>query len=298
MQDRVLWNITGGRVLGPAPFFVAGIVNVTPDSFYDGGEHDQAPDAVAHGKQLLAEGAMILDVGGESTRPYADKVDEATELTRVVPVVSQLAAHIVSEGVEAAVSVDTYKAVVAARALDAGAAIVNDVSACRYDPGLMDVLAQYKPGYVLMHSLGRPEDMQDAPHYDNVVDDIIAFFERHLRTLTAAGLPEDNIVIDPGIGFGKTLEHNLQILSSIEAFGVLGLPVFMGLSNKSMFEKLLGLPVGDRKVATQAATAVLASRGIRIHRVHEVAMTMQTLAVAEAMRPGRRVLEARGATRG
>lgn len=294
MQDRVLWNITGGRVLGPAPFFVVGIVNVTPDSFYDGGRHSEAESAVAHGKRLLEEGAMVLDVGGESTRPYADKVDEGAELDRVLPVVRGLAGHIEAEGVEAAVSIDTYKARVAARALDAGAAVINDVSACRYDPELLDVLGQYKPGYVLMHSLGRPEDMQDAPHYDNVVDDIIAFFERQLRTLTAAGLPEDNIVIDPGIGFGKTLEHNLQILSSIEAFGILGLPVYVGLSNKSMFEKLLGLPVSDRKVATQAATAVLASRGIRIHRVHEVAMTMQTLAVAEAMRPGRRVLEARG----
>ncbi|WP_461209256.1 dihydropteroate synthase [Desulfocurvus sp. DL9XJH121] len=294
MQDRVLWNITGGRVLGPAPFFVVGIINVTPDSFYDGGRHQTLDDAVDHGWRMVVDGAMVLDVGGESTRPYAPHVDTETELKRVLPVVRQLADTLNEEGEEAVVSVDTYKADVAAACLEAGAAIVNDVSACRFDPGLMDVVAQYKPGYVLMHSQGRPGDMQDAPHYGDVVDDILAFFEERLRALSHAGVPEDNVVIDPGIGFGKTLEQNLQILSNIEAFGVLGLPVFVGLSNKSMFEHLLGLPVNNRQVATQAATGVLASRGVRIHRVHDVALTMQTLAVAEAMRPGRRVLVARG----
>lgn len=288
MQDRVLWNVTGGRVLGPAPFFVVGIVNVTPDSFYDGGTHASVADAVAHGARLVEEGALILDVGGESTRPYADKVSLEQELERVLPVVEGLVAYTRDEGGEAAVSVDTYKAPVASAAIEAGASIINDVSGCRYDPELLDVLGQHKPGYVLMHSLGRPEDMQDAPRYSNVVDEIIAFFEERLRVLTAAGLPEDNIVIDPGIGFGKTLEHNLEILRNVEAFGVLGLPIYVGLSNKSMFQQLLGLEVGKRKHATQAALAVLASRGVRIHRVHEVAMTMQTLAVAEAMRPGRR----------
>jgi len=295
MQDRVLWNVTGGRVLGPAPFFVVGIVNATPDSFYDGGEHPDPASAVAHGKKLLADGAMILDVGGESTRPYAPEVSAEEELARVVPVIQGLVGHIRAEGVEAGVSVDTYKARVAAQALQAGAVIVNDVSACAYDPELKDVLAQYKPGYVLMHSSGKPGQMQDAPRYSNVVDEIIAFFETHIRALTAAGLPEDNIVIDPGIGFGKTLEHNLQILANIEAFGVLGLPVYVGLSNKSMFGKLLGLGVHERGAATQAAVAVLASRGIRIHRVHDVAATMQTLTVAEAMRPGRRILEGKEA---
>ncbi|BBD06999.1 dihydropteroate synthase [Desulfovibrio ferrophilus] len=238
---------------------------------------------------------MVLDVGGESTRPYAEEVSAEDELARVIPVIQGLSAHIRAEGEEAAVSVDTYKAEVAAKALEAGACIVNDISSCQFDPGMIDVLAQYKPGYVLMHSPGRPGQMQDSPRYDSVVDEIIAFFEKHIRILTAAGLPEDNIVIDPGIGFGKTLEHNLQILASIEAFGVLGLPLFVGLSNKSMFGKLLGLEVGDRKNATQAAIAVLASRGVRVHRVHEVALTMQTLTVAEAMRPGRRVLETKGA---
>jgi dihydropteroate synthase len=289
MQERIFWNVTGGRVLGPAPFFVVGIVNATPDSFYDGGRHDAPEAAVAHGLRLLAEGAMVLDVGGESTRPGAEAVDAEQEMARVLPVIQGLAGHIcgsqdLAAGPSAAISVDTFKARVAAAALDAGAAVVNDISACRFEPELLDVLGQYRPGYVLMHSLGRPGTMQQAPRYDNVVHDIIAFFEERLRALTAAGLPEDNIVIDPGIGFGKTLEHNLTILRHIEAFGVLGLPLYVGLSNKSMFQHLLGLPVQERTGATQAAVAVLASRGVRIHRVHDVARTVQTLTVAEALR--------------
>ncbi len=292
MQERIFWNVMGGRVLGPAPFFVVGIVNATPDSFYDGGKHAEAEAAIAHGKRLLAEGAAVLDVGGESTRPGAAQVDAAEEIRRVLPVVHELAAHIeraepgpgADLDLRAAVSVDTTKAAVAAACLDAGAAIVNDISACRFDPGLLEVLGQYQPGYVLMHSLGRPETMQHAPSYKDAVGEIIAFFEERLRALTQAGLPEENIVVDPGIGFGKTLEHNLEILRNIEAFGVLGLPVFVGLSNKSMFQQLLGLPVDERGPATQAATAVLASRGVRIHRVHDVAQTVRTLTVAEALR--------------
>ncbi|WP_051445193.1 dihydropteroate synthase [Desulfocurvus vexinensis] len=289
MQERIFWNVIGGRVLGPAPFFVVGIVNVTPDSFFDGGAHDDPTSAAAHGRRLLDEGAAVLDVGGESTRPGAQAVPASQELARVLPVVRELAAHIartqdLAAGPAAVVSVDTFKAEVAAACLEAGAAVVNDISACRFDPALLDVLGQYKPGYVLMHSLGRPDAMQQDPRYANVVHDIIAFFEERLRALTAAGLPEDNIVIDPGIGFGKTLEHNLEILRNIEAFGVLGLPLYVGLSNKSMFQHLLGLPLGERAWPTQAAVAVLASRGVRIHRVHDVARTVQTLTVAEALR--------------
>lgn len=289
MQERIFWNVIGGRVLGPAPFFVVGIVNATPDSFFDGGAHDDPASAAAHGRRLLDEGAAVLDVGGESTRPGALAVPASQELARVLPVVRELAAHIAqaqdhAAGPAAVVSVDTFKAEVAAACLEAGAAVVNDISACRFDPALLDVLGQYKPGYVLMHSLGRPDAMQQDPRYANVVHDIIAFFEERLRALTGAGLPEDNIVIDPGIGFGKTLEHNLEILRNIEAFGVLGLPLYVGLSNKSMFQHLLGLPLGERAWPTQAAVAVLASRGVRIHRVHDVARTVQTLTVAEALR--------------
>lgn len=282
------WTISGGRVLGPAPFLLAGIVNVTPDSFYDGGRHFSPADAISQASRLAAEGAHILDIGGESTRPGAPEVDEADELARVVPVLRELAAlpprHM--EGLSGpfpVLAVDTYKAKVAAAAIAAGAAIVNDISACLFEPALLDVLAQHKPGYVLMHSLGRPDEMQRDPRYADVVDDILAFFEERLAALTAAGVPEANIVLDPGIGFGKLLEHNLAILRGVERFGRLGRPVYMGLSNKSVWGKLLGLGPQDRQHATAVATALLTARGVLVHRVHEVGLTRQAALVAQAI---------------
>jgi dihydropteroate synthase len=179
--------------------------------------------------------------------------------------------------------VDTYKAEVALAALREGAAIVNDVSACRFDPALMDVLASEKPGYVLMHSLGRPSEMQVAPEYDDVVDDILAFFEERLAALTRAGLPEDRVVLDPGVGFGKTLEHNLEIMRGVERFHVLGRPLFIGLSNKSIWEKLLGLEPGERGEATLAATVLMAGRGVAVHRVHEVKAARRALETAASL---------------
>ena len=210
--------------MGPAPFFIAGIVNVTPDSFYDGGAHPDRETGVAHGLSLAREGAHILDVGGESTRPYSDPVSEAEELKRVVPVIRGL----VEAGTCAVISVDTYKARVADEALKAGAAIVNDVSGFRFEPELLDVLAEHQPGYVLMHSLGRPEAMQEEPRYDDVVGEIMQFFEERLAVLDRAGLPLDRVVLDPGIGFGKTLAHNLDILREIETVPRAGPPFVHG----------------------------------------------------------------------
>ncbi|NJB67453.1 dihydropteroate synthase [Desulfobaculum xiamenense] len=283
MHGLVHWNVSGGRVLGPAPFFVVGIVNVTPDSFYDGGAHATPEAGVAHGLKLIEDGAHILDVGGESTRPTAERVGTGEELRRVVPVVRELARHIREKELDTVVSVDTYKAATAAAALEAGAVIVNDVSGCRYDPELIDVLAQYQPGYVLMHCQGVPGSMQNEPSYVDVVDEIMDFFDQRLRTLTRAGVPEENIVLDPGVGFGKTLEHNLEILRNIEIFGRFGLPVYVGLSNKSLWGALLGLETDQRQNATQVGTALLASRGVQIHRVHEVAMTVQTMRIVQAI---------------
>ncbi|MEZ7196351.1 dihydropteroate synthase [Pseudodesulfovibrio karagichevae] len=278
MNDTT-WTVKGGKVLGPSPFFIAGIVNVTPDSFYDGGAHADTASGVAHALELARQGAHILDIGGESTRPYSDPVGEAEELARVLPVVEGL----VEARTCAVISVDTYKAGVAARCLDAGAAIINDVSGFRFEPELLDVLAEYKPGYVLMHSLGRPEDMQVEPRYDDVVDEIMAFFEERLGVLEGAGLPLDRVVLDPGIGFGKKLEHNLAILREIERFNEFGLPIYMGLSNKAVWQGLVGAGPGERQNATQAATAVLAARGVPIHRVHEVQLTRQTLTIAREL---------------
>lgn len=289
------WHVSGGRVLGPAPFLVAGIVNVTPDSFFDGGRFLDPQAAVAQGRELALAGAHILDIGGESTRPGAAPVSEADELARVVPVVRALAGLPAADlpGLPGqfqlgspALSVDTYKAKVAEEALSAGACIVNDISACRFDPGLMDVLARHKPGYVLMHSLGRPGTMQQGPRYDDVVGEIMAFFEERLTALTRAGLPEANIVLDPGIGFGKLLEHNLAILRGLERFGALGRPLFVGLSNKSLWGQLLGLGPGQRQTATAVAVGLLVARGVLAHRVHEVASAHQAGVIATAMTPG------------
>ncbi len=285
------WHVSGGRVLGPAPFLVAGIVNVTPDSFFDGGRYLDPAAAVDRGRELAQAGAHILDVGGESTRPGAEPVSEAEELARVVPVVRELS-RLAVEGPGAAapdaaafpaVSVDTYKAKVAEESLAAGALIINDISACRFDPGLVDVLVRHKPGYVLMHSQGSPETMQQGPHYADVVDEVLNFFEERLAALTRAGLPEANIVLDPGIGFGKLLEHNLAILRGLERFGGLGRPLYVGLSHKSLWGKLLGLAPGMRQSATDVATGLLVARGVLVHRVHDVASARQAALVATAL---------------
>jgi dihydropteroate synthase len=288
MIGGATWTISGGRVLGPAPFLLAGIINATPDSFYDGGRYTDLNAAVDRGRSLVKAGAHILDVGGESTRPGAAEVTEAEELTRVVPLIRELARLPLHgcpglAGEFPVLAVDTYKAAVAAEALAAGASIVNDISACLFEPALADVLAEKQPGYVLMHSLGKPGTMQADPRYTNVIDEILHFFEERMRFLIARGLPEANIVLDPGIGFGKLLEHNLAILKGIERFGILGRPIYMGLSNKSLWGKLLGLEAGERQTATDVATGLLVARGVLVHRVHEVATARQAATVAAAM---------------
>jgi len=271
-----LWRLARGRSLSCRTPLVAGIVNVTPDSFYDGGRHPDTASAVAHGRKLAAEGADMLDVGGESTRPGAATVSLAEEVGRVVPVISALVAAFP----DIPVSVDTFKAGCADAALEAGAVIVNDISAWAFDPPLLDVLVARKPGYVLMHSQGRPETMQRAPQYGDVVEEILAFFEDRLDRLVRAGLPEDRVVLDPGIGFGKRLEHNLAILRRLDRFLTVGRPLYLGLSNKALFGDLFGLPTEKRGDSTQVATALAAAKGARIHRVHDVAGAKRALRLA------------------
>ncbi len=275
VMDDLKWTLMGGGTAKPAPFLIAGILNITPDSFFDGGRYFSPERASSRARELVKEGADIIDVGGESTRPFSRPVGEEEELTRVLPVVRELR----SSFPEVPLSVDTYRSGVAKQALEEGALIINDVSACAFDPGLADVLAEYKPGYVLMHSRGRPEDMQVSPKYEHVLDEIEYFFERKLKSLVKAGLPEENIVLDPGIGFGKTLEHNLQILGGMERFVRLGRPLYIGLSNKSMWEGLLDLPLEKRDVATQVGTVLAAERGASIHRVHDVRSCWQSLTI-------------------
>jgi dihydropteroate synthase len=274
-----LWRLGAGRTLDCGTNRVVGIVNVTPDSFYDGGRHKDVAAAVAHGLRLAGEGADMLDIGGESTRPGAAAVSEAEEIGRVVPVIAALARELP----DLPLAVDTYRAGCAVAALAAGACVVNDVSGLAFDPGLMEVVAAAKPGYVLMHTQGRPEVMQQNPTYGDVVAEILAFFELTLDRLVRAGLPEDHVVLDPGIGFGKRPEHNLAILRSLDRFAALGRPVYLGLSNKSFFGALWGLPQGQRGLATAVASALCAVRGAHIHRVHEVAPVKTALDLAASL---------------
>lgn len=253
-----------------------GVVNVTPDSFSDGGAFLDPASAVTHGRRLVAEGAHIVDVGGESTRPGAEPVTEADEVARTTRVVEGLTAH----GVR--VSVDTMKAGVARAALAAGATYVNDVSALRHDPGMARVVAESGAECCLMHMLGEPRTMQEAPRYADVVDDVRAFLEERLAFAVAAGIAEDRITLDPGIGFGKTLAHNLELLRRLGELTALGRPLMVGVSRKSFLGRITGREPADRVAATVAANVLAYERGARVFRVHDVAAVADGLAVATA----------------
>jgi dihydropteroate synthase len=254
-----------------------GVLNVTPDSFSDGGEWFDGEAAIAHGRALIAEGAGILDVGGESTRPGAEPVGEDEELRRVVPVVEALA------GTGAQVSVDTMKARVARAALDAGATYVNDVTAFRGDPAMAALVAERGCDCCLMHMLGEPRTMQRDPRYDDVVDDVKAFLASRAELAVRAGVAPERIQIDPGIGFGKTIDHNLQLLARLEEIVALGFPVVVGTSRKSFLGRLTGRDDPHARVPGTIATNVLAlTRGARVFRVHDVAAVTDALKVAAA----------------
>ena len=276
--DTVSWDVCRGRTLGPAPFFVVGILNVTPDSFYDGGQAVGIDAAVAKGLALIEDGADILDIGGESTRPFSEPISADMELARVLPVVQ----GILAAKPDAVLSVDTTKASVARACLEAGVLILNDVSAMD-DPELLQVVRDFHPGYVLMHSLGRPQTMQIEPRYQDVMAEIIRFFAVKLEILVRLGVPESRIALDPGIGFGKTVEHNLEILKNICKLFKFGRPVYMALSNKSLWGGLLGRQGRERNAATLAATVALYEKGVRIHRVHEVREIRDGLTVAHML---------------
>lgn len=254
-----------------------GVINLTPDSFSDGGRWDNPISVEVHAHSLWQAGANVLDLGAESTRPGAVSVSSATEQERLLPVLRQIVAGLPS----AIISVDTRNSATARVALNHGAAIINDVSGLAHDTSMRDVLREYKPGYVLMHSQGTPATMQFAPSYDNVVDEVKKFFESHLNELCKIGLPENRIVLDPGIGFGKTLAHNLDLLRHVEDFLIFGRPLLVGLSRKSFFGQLLKLPLERRDGSTATAAAILFNRGVQWHRVHNVAATRQSLELAK-----------------
>jgi dihydropteroate synthase len=253
-----------------------GVVNVTPDSFSDGGRYLDADAAVRHGEELVRNGAAILDVGGESTRPGAEEVDEAEELRRVEPVVRGLAGAV-------AVSIDTSKLAVAEAALDAGASIVNDVTAFKHEPEMAELCAERGVGVVLMHMPGNPRTMQDDPRYDDVVDDVKAFLAERVEFAVEAGVAEERVWVDPGIGFGKTLEHNLELLRRLGELRELGRPLVVGTSRKSFIGKVDGSAVEDRIGGSIATSVLAAAEGADVLRVHDVAEMAQALAVTNAL---------------
>ncbi len=258
---------------------IMGIVNVTPDSFSDGGRFATVEAAVAQARRLIDEGAALIDIGGESTRPGAAEVDEAEERRRVLPVIERLA----TECPDAILSIDTCKAEVAAAAVVAGARVINDVRGFR-DPGMVAVAAESGAGLIIMHMQGTPRTMQAAPAYADLHGEITAFFRERFEALLAAGADPESIVFDPGIGFGKTMEHNISILRGLDRYTVDGRPILLGVSRKSFLGKLVGSEdVADRAWATVAATAHARGQGVRLHRVHEVKPNLEAMRMAEAI---------------
>ncbi len=284
-----------------------GILNLSPESFSDvargikhharkkilspGSEEITAPPAINSGlenlkssaRHMILNGAAVLDLGGESTRPGAAALPVREELERVLPALAALREEFAKKESRTALSVDTYKAETARAALTAGAEIINDISAWSFEPALKEVILEHKPGYVLMHCRGRPADMQQRPRYHNVMDEVFAFFEQKLEELAQGAFPEEQVLLDPGIGFGKTLEHNLALLQNIERFHALGRPLLLGLSYKSFLGEITGATLGERGPASSAASALLAARGVWAHRVHDVLETKQALELARAI---------------
>ena len=258
---------------------IMGIVNVTPDSFSDGGQFFDVEQAVNHGLELAAEGADILDIGGESTRPGAEPVSVEEELRRVLPVIRAL-----REKTQALISIDTFKARVAREAMAAGADVVNDVSGLMHDPEMINVLRASKAGVVLMHMKGEPRTMQVNPVYDDVVAEVHAFFDERLRLLNDAGIDSTRVVLDPGIGFGKALEHNLTLLRSLPRLRAQDRPLLIGVSRKSMLGKIVGsTEIADRAWPTVSVTAYVREHGASLVRVHEVKANADAMRMTEAI---------------
>ncbi len=279
-ESRRVWRC-GRFALSPGRPLVMGIVNVTPDSFSDGGRYAEAPSAIEHGRVLVAQGADIIDVGGESTRPGSDAVPVAKELERVQPVVAALALEL-----EVPVSVDTRHADVAAAAVREGASIINDVSGFR-DPAMVALAVGCDAGVVVMHMLGEPKSMQAAPHYTDVVAEVREYLAAQASMLEAAGVARDRIALDPGIGFGKTTAHNLELLARLPELVALGYPVLVGVSRKRFIGEITGETLPDRRVSGSVAAALVSVlNGAAVVRVHDVAETVQALRVSSAISGG------------
>ncbi|MGL4932810.1 MAG: dihydropteroate synthase [Aeromonas sp.] len=252
---------------------VMGILNVTPDSFSDGGNFNQFERAMTHARQMVSDGATLIDIGGESTRPGAPDVSEQEELDRVIPVITRIAAEL-----EVMISLDTSKAVVMREGCQAGAHLINDVRALQ-EPGALRAAAEAAVPVCLMHMQGQPRTMQVEPHYDNLLEEVRAFFDARIAACQAAGIRREDLLLDPGYGFGKTLDHNYQLLAAQQELLDYGLPLLVGMSRKSMIGNLLGRPVGERLAGSLACALIGMQHGARIIRVHDVRETMDALRV-------------------
>lgn len=258
---------------------IMGILNVTPDSFSDGGKHFDKDSAIQRALQMAEDGADIIDIGGESTRPGSDAVDAKEEIKRTIPVIEAL-----SKKINVPISIDTYKSEVAKIALETGASIVNDISGLRFDSSMPDVIAKHNVPVVIMHIKGTPKNMQQNPEYEALIPEIMDYFRESIAIGVRAGIDENKIIIDPGIGFGKSLEHNLEIINSIKEFKLLGKPTLIGLSRKSFIGKILGNESPDERLeGTAAAVAISILNGANIIRVHDVKYMVKVAKVADAV---------------
>ncbi|QTA90536.1 dihydropteroate synthase [Desulfonema magnum] len=266
---------------------VMGIVNVTPDSFSDGGKFFNCDEAVAQGEKMVEDGADIIDIGGESTRPFSEEVSAQEEIQRVIPVIEKLAKRI-----SVPISIDTTKAGVARQAIEAGASVINDISSLHLDPDMADVAAEYGVPVILMHMKGTPKTMQVSPTYDDVVKEVITFFEDEISNAEKRGIPRSKIIIDPGIGFGKTVEHNLLLIQRLDEFKSLDTPILMGTSRKAFIRNLLKNETDkdldpaspEAETGTQASVAASVLNGAHIVRVHNVVNTCATLKIIDAIK--------------
>ena len=255
-----------------------GVLNVTPDSFSDGGRFFKLEEAIKQGLKLAEEGADMIDIGGESTRPGSEPVTIEEELRRVIPVIEEL-----TKMIQAPISIDTYKSRVAKEALDSGASMVNDISGSRFDPEMKKIIAEYDVPVVLMHIQGTPKNMQESPKYENLLEDIKSYLNQSISIAEEAGIGEDKIIIDPGIGFGKTLDDSLKILKNLREFKSLGRPVMVGVSRKSFIGKILDLPTDERLEGSLASMAVAIMNGANILRVHDVKESKRVAKLVDAI---------------
>jgi dihydropteroate synthase len=277
VSSALVLQLRGHRVVLASPL-VMGVLNVTPDSFFDGGRYLDPQAAVERAVEMAREGADLIDIGAESSRPGAQPVSTAEELRRLIPVVRE-----VCRRVAVPVSVDTTKAEVARAALEEGVAMVNDISAGRADPAMLSVVAKAGAGLVLMHMQGTPPTMQQAPQYRSVVDEVREFLAERLKAAVEAGVAKEQILLDPGIGFGKNLEHNLTLLARLDALRSVGRPILVGVSRKSFIGEVLGRPVEERLMGTAAAVAAAVARGARVLRVHDVMAMRDVVRMTDAI---------------